>query len=64
MFASDSPGSSGHGTPRREGESSSGQPGGSSDLFPTRLSSRRGNRLDDLEDLMMMEAIRLSLAAE
>jgi len=64
MFASDSPGSSGHGTPRREGESSSGPPGGSGDLFPTRLSSRRGNRLDDLEDLMMMEAIRLSLAAE
>ncbi|CAE7215245.1 hypothetical protein CFE70_009896 [Pyrenophora teres f. teres 0-1] len=64
MFASDSPGSSGHGTPRREGENSSGQPGGSTDLFPTRLSSRRANRLDDLEDLMMMEAIRLSLAAE
>lgn len=64
MFANDSPGSSGHGTPRREGESSSGQPGGSGDLFPARLSSRRGNRLDDLEDLMMMEAIRLSLAAE
>ncbi|KAF1828786.1 C2H2 zinc finger protein [Decorospora gaudefroyi] len=65
MFVSDSPVSSGHGSPRREGESSSGgQLGGSSDLFPNRLSSRRGNRLDDLEDLMMMEAIRLSLAAE
>jgi hypothetical protein len=64
MFISDSASSSGHGTPRREGESSSGQPGGSSDLFPSRLSSRRGTRLDDLEDLMMMEAIRLSLAAE
>jgi hypothetical protein len=64
IFTSDSAGSSGHGTPRREGESSSGQPGSSSDLFPNRLSSRRGNRLDDLEDLMMMEAIRLSLAAE
>jgi hypothetical protein len=64
IFTTDSAGSSGHGTPRREGESSSGQPGGSSDLYPTRLSSRRGTRLDDLEDLMMMEAIRLSLAAE
>jgi hypothetical protein len=64
IFTSDSAGSSGHGTPRREGESSSGQPGGSSDLFSSRLGSRRGNRLDDLEDLMMMEAIRLSLAAE
>jgi hypothetical protein len=63
-LASESAASSGHEIPRREGESSSGQPGGSSDLFPSRLSSRRGNRLDDLEDLMMMEAIRLSLAAE
>ncbi|CAN9097838.1 C2H2 zinc finger protein [Alternaria sp. MG1] len=64
IFTSDSAGSSGHGTPRREGESSSTQPGGSSDLFPNRISSRRGNRIDDLEELMMMEAIRLSLAAE
>ncbi|USP73925.1 hypothetical protein yc1106_01199 [Curvularia clavata] len=64
LFTTDSGGSSGNGTPRREGESSSGQPGSSSDLFPNRLSSRRGNRLEDLEDLMMMEAIRLSLAAE
>lgn len=64
LFTSDSGGSSGNGTPRREGESSSGQPGSSGDLFPNRLSSRRGNRLEDLEDLMMMEAIRLSLAAE
>lgn len=64
LFTADSPGSSGQGTPRREGESSAGQPGSSSDLFPSRLSSRRGHRLDDLEDLMMMEAIRLSLAAE
>jgi hypothetical protein len=37
--------------------------GRSDDLFPGRHSSRR-NRIDDLEDLMMMEAIRLSLAAE
>ncbi|KAG9192865.1 hypothetical protein G6011_11599 [Alternaria panax] len=64
IFTSDSAGSSGHGTPRREGEGSSGQPGGSGDLFPNRISSRRGNRIDDLEELMMMEAIRLSLAAE
>ena len=75
----DSPGASGSGTPggqdgmilsrygymipagsatdRGEGEDGSG------DLFPARGSSRR-NRVDDLEDLMMMEAIRLSLAAE
>lgn len=65
MFGTDSPGSSGQGTPRREREGSAGQNGeGSNDLFPGRGSSRRGNRLDDLEDLMMMEAIRLSLAAE
>lgn len=65
MFSSDSAGSSGHGTPRREGEASSGRTTeGSGDLFPGRISSRRGNRLDDLEELMMMEAIRLSLAAE
>ncbi|KAI4664626.1 SNF1-interacting protein [Alternaria viburni] len=64
IFTTDSAGSSGHGTPRREGESSSGQPGNSGDLYPSRISSRRGNRIDDLEELMMMEAIRLSLAAE
>ncbi|KAH7400782.1 protein SIP5 [Phaeosphaeria sp. MPI-PUGE-AT-0046c] len=65
MFGTDSAGSSGQGTPRREREGSAGQNGeGSNDLFPGRGSSRRGNRLDDLEDLMMMEAIRLSLAAE
>ncbi|KAF2852939.1 hypothetical protein T440DRAFT_23506 [Plenodomus tracheiphilus IPT5] len=65
MFGTDSAGSSGVGTPRREGEASSGRGAeGSSDLLPTRLSSRRGNRIDDLEELMMMEAIRLSLAAE
>lgn len=64
LFTTDSGGSSGNGTPRREGESSSGQPGSSGDLFPNRISSRRGNRLEDLEELMMMEAIRLSLAAE
>ncbi|KAK5092572.1 SNF1-interacting protein [Exophiala xenobiotica] len=31
---------------------------------PPRDSSSRRNRMDDLEDMMMMEAIRLSLAAE
>lgn len=36
---------------------------GNNDLLPGRTSSRR-NRVEDLEDLMMMEAIRLSLAAE
>jgi hypothetical protein len=65
MFGTDSAGSSGQGTPRRDRDGSTGQSGeGSSDLFPGRGSSRRANRLDDLEDLMMMEAIRLSLAAE
>jgi hypothetical protein len=61
MFGTDSAGSSGQGTPRRDREASGEAP---ADLFPGRGSSRRGNRLDDLEDLMMMEAIRLSLAAE
>lgn len=66
MFGTDSGASSGQGTPRREGEASSGRGESSGDLFPGRHSSRRGggNRLDDLEELMMMEAIRLSLAAE
>lgn len=71
----DSPGGSGTATPgsadrlmispygnllRRRAE---GDEDGSGDLYPDRQSSRR-NRVDDLEDLMMMEAIRLSLAAE
>ena len=65
MFGGDSAGSSGHGTPRREAEGSTARTAeGSGDLYPARLSSRRGNRIDDLEELMMMEAIRLSLAAE
>lgn len=34
-----------------------------SDMYPGRIGSRR-NRVEDLEDLMMMEAIRQSLAAE
>ena len=33
-------------------------------LAPPRGSSTRRNRMDDLEDMMMMEAIRLSLASE
>jgi hypothetical protein len=65
MFGGDSAGSSGQGTPRREGEAASSRNGeGSGEGFPGRQSTRRGNRLEDLEDLMMMEAIRLSLAAE
>lgn len=73
MFGSDSPGSSGHHTPRRDMDNmntllsiSSGERAheGSNDLLPGRHSSRRPNRLEDLEELMMMEAIRLSLAAE
>ncbi|KAF2280215.1 uncharacterized protein EI97DRAFT_498454 [Westerdykella ornata] len=70
IFSSDSATSSGQGTPRREGEGNTLDAGTSqrgeshADLFPGRHSSRRGNRLEDLEELMMMEAIRLSLAAE
>lgn len=62
MFGTDSAGSSGQGTPRRDREGQQGE--ANNDLFPGRGSSRRGNRIDDLEELMMMEAIRLSLAAE
>ncbi|KAF2016198.1 hypothetical protein BU24DRAFT_462379 [Aaosphaeria arxii CBS 175.79] len=76
LFGNDSAGSSGRGTPRLEGDASTsgaGAPGnegqagradGQSDLTAGRQSSRRGTRLEDLEELMMMEAIRLSLAAE
>ena len=68
LFGGDSPG----------GESSAGNVGallaaaqrqdsaattGQGDIFPGRHSSRR-NRIEDLEELMVMEAIRLSLAAE
>jgi hypothetical protein len=65
MFGTDSAGSSGHGTPRRDRDGSTGLEG-VNDIFPGRGSSRRGNgnRIDDLEELMIMEAIRLSLAAE
>ncbi|KAK5109024.1 hypothetical protein LTR62_007572 [Meristemomyces frigidus] len=51
----ESPGASGSATPH-VGDASG-------DLFPGRISSRR-TRVEDLEELMMMEAIRLSLAAE
>lgn len=61
VFGSDSAGSSGHGTPRRDSE---GPSSSTNDIVPGRGSSRRPNRLEDLEELMMMEAIRLSLAAE
>lgn len=72
MFGNDSPNSSGNGTPRREGDvgvllaaaAGSSRNEAQNDLLPGRHSSRRGNRLEDLEELMMMEAIRLSLAAE
>nr|OQO17579.1 hypothetical protein B0A51_15202 [Rachicladosporium sp. CCFEE 5018] len=51
----DSPSASGSGTPR--------EPAEGTDLYPGRGSSRRA-RVEDIEELMMMEAIRLSLAAE
>ncbi|KAF1814752.1 hypothetical protein P152DRAFT_447060 [Eremomyces bilateralis CBS 781.70] len=41
----------------------SNTPGGASDLPPPRNTSRRA-RIEDIEELMMMEAIRLSLQAE
>ncbi|KAJ4305191.1 SNF1-interacting protein [Kalmusia sp. IMI 367209] len=73
MFSNDSASSSGNGTPRGDinnllaaaaAQGSSNRNDGQNDLTSGRQSSRRGNRLEDLEDLMMMEAIRLSLAAE
>lgn len=74
MFGNDSASSSGNGTPRRDGDvsallaaasqGSSSRNDAQNDLTAGRQSSRRGNRLEDLEELMMMEAIRLSLAAE
>ncbi|KAI9703532.1 MAG: SNF1-interacting protein [Bogoriella megaspora] len=61
LFAGESPLGSGSGTPR---EGPRGEPP-NPDLFPGRVSSRgpRG-RIEDLEELMMTEAIRLSLQAE
>ena len=49
--------------PPRVGSLNSGLPGGGNDLFPGRSSSRR-SRMEELEEMMMMEAIRLSLQAE
>ncbi|KAK5169660.1 SNF1-interacting protein [Saxophila tyrrhenica] len=74
----DSPSASGSGTPRgadgmlispyghliRAGMANREDGDSSSDIYPARGSSSRRSRVDDLEDLMMMEAIRLSLAAE
>lgn len=48
-------------TGRRDGETSGD--GGSSMVTPPQRTSRR-SRIDDLEEMMMMEAIRLSLASE
>ncbi|KAF1987175.1 hypothetical protein K402DRAFT_420409 [Aulographum hederae CBS 113979] len=41
-----------------------GAPDGGNDLFPGRGSSRSRQRVEDIEELMIMEAVRLSLAAE
>nr|POF04124.1 protein sip5 [Quercus suber] len=75
QFFADSPGAGGSGTTRMpEGiiaaaygdlleQNGQRRADGDGDLYPGRTSSRR-NRVEDLEDLMMMEAIRLSLAVE
>ncbi|KAK7554699.1 hypothetical protein BKA81DRAFT_303917 [Phyllosticta paracitricarpa] len=70
LFSGDSPNSSGQGTPRNgSGDpltqllSNSSRSGDNHENPPGRHSSRR-TRMEDLEELMMMEAIRLSLAAE
>ncbi|KAK4966961.1 SNF1-interacting protein, partial [Elasticomyces elasticus] len=68
----ESPSASGSGTPRFPEGLTLGNVGaliahverhGDGELYPARNSSRR-NRVEDLEELMMLEAIRLSLAAE
>ncbi|KAL4802884.1 hypothetical protein BDV18DRAFT_145743 [Aspergillus unguis] len=48
---------------RAPGQETDSAEEGTGNLAPPRNSSRR-NRVDDLEDMMMMEAIRLSLASE
>jgi hypothetical protein len=48
---------------RGQGQEGESAEEGTGNLAPPRGSSRR-NRVDDLEDMMMMEAIRLSLASE
>lgn len=49
--------------PRGEGTETDSAEEGSGNIAPPRDSSRR-NRIDDLEEMMMMEAIRMSLASE
>lgn len=72
--ASESQGSPGRGSPalnalafltdrRGPGQEGEATEEGAGNLAPPRGSSRR-NRIDDLEEMMMMEAIRLSLASE
>ncbi|KAK8248118.1 protein SIP5 [Phyllosticta capitalensis] len=71
LFSGDSPNSSGQGTPRNGSgdpltqllSNASSRTAESHENPPGRHSSRR-TRMEDLEELMMMEAIRLSLAAE
>lgn len=58
----DSPAASGSATPSQANRENAGQE--VSDQNPQGDGSRRRSRMDDLEDMMMMEAIRLSLAAE
>lgn len=58
----DSP-ASGSATPSQAANENGGQ-GASEQASRAGGSSRRRSRMDDLEDMMMMEAIRLSLAAE
>ncbi|TVY55330.1 Protein sip5 [Lachnellula cervina] len=61
----DSPAASGSATPSTAVQDQTGE-GASDQASQSRAggSSRRRNRMEDLEDMMMMEAIRLSLAAE
>ncbi|TVY27371.1 Protein sip5 [Lachnellula hyalina] len=61
----DSPAASGSATPSTAVQDQVGQEA-SDEASQSRAggSSRRRNRMEDLEDMMMMEAIRLSLAAE
>lgn len=49
--------------PAPDTDSTEEAPGGAGNIAPPRDSSRR-TRIDDLEEMMMMEAIRLSLASE
>jgi len=62
----DSPAASGVVTPSSPAQENAGQSSSDQASQPPGQggSSRRRSRIDDLEDMMMMEAIRLSLAAE